>query len=148
MATLALTATVNITATETPADTPVVVVNEEVVIIPPDTAQVVTIEQKAPIRITEIINMLLAIVGLVAIALLLYRKYVTRPMHLIYVASWFVHYLLFAIASTLNLLGLLTIDYSDVLFVRWSILLNFHMLLIGAATVLIVYMNGGKAHGN
>jgi hypothetical protein len=148
MATPTLTATVNITATETPADTPVVVVNEEEVIIPPDTAQVVNLEQTPRTRITEIVNMLLAIVGLVAIALMFYRKYVTRPMHLIYVASWLAHYLLYAIANTLNLLSLLTIDYSDVLFVRWSILLNFHMLLIGAATVLIVYLNGGKAHGN
>jgi hypothetical protein len=139
-----LTPTVDIESTPTPADTPVVIVNEEEVIIPPDTAQVVTLEQTPRIRITEIVNMLLAVVGLVAIGLMFYRRYYTKPLHLIYVATWFAHYLLFAIASILNLLGLLTAAYSDVSFVRWGVLLNSHMLIVGAVTVVVAYIEGSK----
>jgi hypothetical protein len=145
MASSTLTPTI---AIATPVDTPVVVVNEEVVIIPPDTAQVVTIEQKAPIRITEIINMILAIAGLVGVALMFYRGYAVKPLHLIYVATWMMHYLLFSVANILNLLGLLTLAYSDVLFIRWRVLLNFHILFIGTLTVIVAYMNGGKPHGD
>jgi hypothetical protein len=146
-ATATLTPTVDVLATETPADTPVVIVNEEVVVIPPDTAQVVRLEQNPPIRITEVVNMFLAIAGLVAVALMFYRRYVTKPMHLIYVSTWMVHYLVFAMAKVLNELGQLTLEYSDVLFVRWAILVNFHILIIGAGTVIVAYLDGKKPRG-
>ena len=116
-------------------------------VIPPDTAQVVRLEQNTPIRIAEVVNMFLAIAGLVAVALMFYRRYYTHPMHLIYVATWMMHYLVFAMAKALNGLGLLTLEYSDVLFVRWAILINFHILVIGALTVIVGYLDGKKPRG-
>jgi len=104
--------------------------------IPEDLPKALHIDLPIGWRIMDWINLLLAIggFGLLAVFLCSHRE---RWVHLTYVLTWLGHVVLFYTALLLNRYGFFTIEYSDIFFLKWSILLRFHILLAGV--LMVVY---------
>src|SRR3990172_8896061 len=124
------------TATETPTSTPIprVVVTGNEVRIPENIPKSVLIELSRFYKILDFINYFLTIISLAIMGSYLYkiRSDLRRLITVLYVFTWLVDSLLYHTALILNKIGFLTIEYSDIFFLKWSILLRFHILIAGA----------------
>ena len=124
------------TATETLTSTPIpkVVITGEEVRIPENIPKSVLIELSRFYKILDYINYFLTIISLAIMGSYLYkiRSDLRRLITVLYVFTWLVDSLLYHTAFILNKIGFLTIEYSDIFFLKWSILLRFHILIAGA----------------
>lgn len=130
--------------TDAPTDTttPEVIVEPNEVIIPPNPPQAIRIQQSSLFRFIDFLNYFLSISLTAAMVFIAYmlRKSFKRWKHLLTVFTFLVNSTIYHTALILNYLNLLTIDYSDLIFVRWGILLRLHILLVGATMLALVYL--------
>jgi len=75
------------------------------------------------------------------------RRKITRFPRVVYWLFWLIHAAVYFTALILNSIGLLTIDYSDIFFLKWSILLTFHIILTGAIVTVVTFLKGMDASG-
>src|SRR3990172_10718673 len=137
------TASVTPTPTETflstITTTPEVIVSTDEVIIPKDLPQAVRLEQPSIFRIVDFLSLILSIYGIINIGLMIYRW---KKWSLVYIIVWLFHATVYLAALFMNYFGFLTIEYSDVIFIRWSRLLIFHILLVGALHIRYAWKRG------
>ena len=75
------------------------------------------------------------------------RRKITRFPRVVYWLFWLIHAAVYFTALILNSIGLLTIDYSDIFFLKWSILLTFHIILTGAIVTIVTFLKGVDTSG-
>lgn len=126
---------------------PEVIINATQITIPEAVPQSVIIELSERWLVFGWINYLLAIACFSLLVGYFTRHDKWQRLHWIYVLSWLVNNILYYTALHLNRAGLLTIEYSSVFFLKWEILLRFHILFL-SLIFLIQILSRERHRGN
>ena len=138
------------TPTPTPSLTPtipaLITVTANEIIVSENVRRSVKIELPPLYRGVTFLSYIIVVVSLGMMSAVVWqRRKVTRFPRVVYWLFWLIHAAVYFTALILNSIGLLTIDYSDIFFLKWSILLTFHIILTGAIVTVVTFLKGVDA---
>ena len=140
------------TPTPTPSLTPtipaLITVTANEIIVSENVRRSVKIELPPLYRGVTFLSYIIVVVSLGMMSAVVWqRRKITRFPRVVYWLFWLIHAAVYFTALILNSIGLLTIDYSDIFFLKWSILLTFHIILTGAIVTIVTFLKGMDASG-
>ena len=140
------------TPTPTPSLTPtipaLITVTANEIIVSENVRRSVKIELPPLYRGVTFLSYIIVVVSLGMMSAVVWqRRKVTRFPRVVYWLFWLIHAAVYFTALILNSIGLLTIDYSDIFFLKWSILLTFHIILTGAIVTIVTFLKGVDTSG-
>ena len=140
------------TPTPTPSLTPtipaLITVTANEIIVSENVRRSVKIELPPLYRGVTFLSYIIVVVSLGMMSAVVWqRRKITRFPRVVYWLFWLIHAAVYFTALILNSIGLLTIDYSDIFFLKWSILLTFHIILTGAIVTIVTFLKGVDTSG-
>jgi hypothetical protein len=135
----------SVTLSPTPTPIPKVTVTFNEVRVPDQIRQSLIIELALQWKVLDWITFFFSLGSLTLLALYIRTKPVQR-IHLTYIATWLLNNILYYSALFLNRAGFLTIEYSDLFFLKWAVLLRFHIVLSGTILLVQLFIRE-KRHG-
>ena len=140
------------TPTPTPSLTPtipaLITVTANEIIVSENVRRSVKIELPPLYRGVTFLSYIIVIASLGMMSAVVWqRRKITRFPRVVYWLFWLIHAAVYFTALILNSIGLLTIDYSDIFFLKWSILLTFHIILTGAIVTIVTFLKGVDTSG-
>jgi hypothetical protein len=140
------------TLTSTPTDTPTitptprVIITKDEVLIPKNITKPIRISLSLSFRILDYLSYAITIVSITLMALYLLKNRDNKKasIKMLYIVTYLINSLLYHTALILNWAGFLTIEYSDIFFIKWSIVLRFHILLSGLIILIVTVWTGRK----
>jgi len=142
----------SVTPTPTPSLTPtippLITITANEIIVSENVRRSLKIELPPLYRGVTFLSYIIVVVSLGMMSAVVWqRRKITRFPRVVYWLFWLIHAAVYFTALILNSIGLLTIDYSDIFFLKWSILLTFHIILTGAIVTIVTFLKGVDTSG-
>jgi len=117
-------------------------VEPDIVVVPEDLPIPVRVDLPNLFRVLEYSSYLLTIVSIAIFSIFMYqkRKNLEIMIRSVIVYLWLINMLLYHTAIILSRIGFLAIEYSDIFFLKWGIILRFHILLGGIFMLLFAFL--------